>query len=24
LGELVVNEIQLVDGIDYTLTCVVI
>jgi DNA-binding Lrp family transcriptional regulator len=24
LGELVINEIQLVDGIDYTLTCVVI
>ncbi len=23
LGELVVNEIQLVDGIEYTLTCVV-
>jgi DNA-binding Lrp family transcriptional regulator len=24
LGGLVVNEIQLIDGIDYTLTCVVI
>jgi DNA-binding Lrp family transcriptional regulator len=24
LGELVINEIQLIDGIDYTLTCVVI
>ena len=24
LGELVVGEIQLIDGIDYTLTCVVI
>jgi len=23
LGELVVNEIQLIDGIGYTLTCVV-
>jgi DNA-binding Lrp family transcriptional regulator len=23
LGELVVSEIQLIDGIDYTLTCVV-
>jgi DNA-binding Lrp family transcriptional regulator len=23
LGDLVVNSIQLVDGIDYTLTCVV-
>ena len=23
LGELVVTEIQLIDGIDYTLTCVV-
>jgi len=23
LGELVVGEIQLIDGIDYTLTCVV-
>ena len=24
LGELVINEIQLIDGVDYTLTCVVI
>ncbi|MFQ5858823.1 MAG: Lrp/AsnC ligand binding domain-containing protein [Anaerolineae bacterium] len=24
LGELVINEIQLIDGLDYTLTCVVI
>lgn len=24
LGELVINEIQLIDGIEYTLTCVVI
>jgi DNA-binding Lrp family transcriptional regulator len=24
LGELVINGIQLIDGIDYTLTCVVI
>ncbi|MGA9348117.1 MAG: Lrp/AsnC ligand binding domain-containing protein [Anaerolineae bacterium] len=24
LGELVITEIQLIDGIDYTLTCVVI
>jgi len=24
LGELVINEIQLIEGIDYTLTCVVI
>ena len=24
LGELVINRIQLVDGMDYTLTCVVI
>lgn len=23
LGDLVINEIQLIDGIDYTLTCVV-
>lgn len=23
LGELVVNEIQMIDGLDYTLTCVV-
>ena len=23
LGELVVSEIQLIDGLDYTLTCVV-
>lgn len=23
LGELIVSEIQLIDGIDYTLTCVV-
>jgi len=24
LGELVISEIQLIDGVDYTLTCVVI
>ena len=24
LGELVINRIQLIDGVDYTLTCVVI
>ncbi len=24
LGELVLNEIQVIDGLDYTLTCVVI
>jgi DNA-binding Lrp family transcriptional regulator len=24
LGDLVINSIQLIDGIDYTLTCVVI
>ena len=24
LGELIINEIQLIDGVDYTLTCVVI
>jgi DNA-binding Lrp family transcriptional regulator len=24
LGDLVINNIQLIDGIDYTLTCVVI
>jgi DNA-binding Lrp family transcriptional regulator len=24
LGELVINDIQLIDGVDYTLTCVVI
>ncbi len=23
LGDLVINEIQLIDGVDYTLTCVV-
>ena len=23
LGELVLNEIQMIDGVDYTLTCVV-
>jgi len=24
LGELVINDIQLIEGVDYTLTCVVI